>query len=277
MLGIPQRAPRDRAQRSPSSGSVDRPAYAVRLGAHSLATTSSIRRWCSRTPRAFYHAIFGGRPPPPTSRNKSLIIMPHHRYNCVRRSRHEPTQTTTPLRSRMWKRGETAKVRLLLERLPVEPSAPEEDRAIPSRRASPVALHDAVRQGLPHQRAWRKVHSLRVERAAPKNTASAVGVGAHRRDWRNVQPNNIDLLCPNCHSLTPTFKALNKGRGRELRQEKRNARRAVEEATRAGEAVDAVGRGESAVPPKRILRTPMTRAREAPVQPRFEFEERARR
>jgi ribosomal protein L44E len=96
-------------------------------------------------------------------------------------------------------------------------------------------------------------------------------------DWRNVQPNNIDLLCPNCHSLTPTFKALNKGRGRELRQKKRNARRAVEEATRAGEAVDAVGRGESAVPPKRILRTPMTRAREAPVQPRFEFEERARR
>src|ERR1051325_1602136 len=26
--------------------------------------------------------------------------------------------------------------------------------------------------------------------------------------------NNLKLLCPNCHSLTPTFKALNKGNGR---------------------------------------------------------------
>jgi 5-methylcytosine-specific restriction endonuclease McrA len=33
-------------------------------------------------------------------------------------------------------------------------------------------------------------------------------------DWRNTRPENLTLLCPNCHSLTPTFKALNKGRGR---------------------------------------------------------------
>ncbi len=25
---------------------------------------------------------------------------------------------------------------------------------------------------------------------------------------------NLELLCPNCHSLTPTYKALNKGNGR---------------------------------------------------------------
>lgn len=31
---------------------------------------------------------------------------------------------------------------------------------------------------------------------------------------RNNEPNNLRLLCPNCHSLTPTFGALNKkGRG----------------------------------------------------------------
>jgi len=34
-------------------------------------------------------------------------------------------------------------------------------------------------------------------------------------DWRNNRPENVTLLCPNCHSLTPTFKALNRGNGRE--------------------------------------------------------------
>jgi hypothetical protein len=45
-------------------------------------------------------------------------------------------------------------------------------------------------------------------------------------DWRNNRPDNLTLLCPNCHSLTPTFKALNKGRGREYRQERRLRQRA---------------------------------------------------
>lgn len=29
---------------------------------------------------------------------------------------------------------------------------------------------------------------------------------------------NLDLLCPNCHSLTATYKAANKGSGRKERQ-----------------------------------------------------------
>lgn len=33
-------------------------------------------------------------------------------------------------------------------------------------------------------------------------------------DWQNNRVSNITLLCPNCHSLTPTFRALNRGRGR---------------------------------------------------------------
>lgn len=32
---------------------------------------------------------------------------------------------------------------------------------------------------------------------------------------------NLELLCPNCHSLTPTYGALNKGNGREKRRLKR--------------------------------------------------------
>lgn len=33
-------------------------------------------------------------------------------------------------------------------------------------------------------------------------------------DWQNNRLTNLTLLCPNCQSLTPTFRALNRGRGR---------------------------------------------------------------
>jgi hypothetical protein len=36
---------------------------------------------------------------------------------------------------------------------------------------------------------------------------------------------NLKILCPNCHSLTPTFGALNKGNGRELRRIKRQEKK----------------------------------------------------
>lgn len=34
---------------------------------------------------------------------------------------------------------------------------------------------------------------------------------------KNNKIDNLKLLCPNCHSLTPTYKALNKGNGRHER------------------------------------------------------------
>ena len=33
-------------------------------------------------------------------------------------------------------------------------------------------------------------------------------------NWRNNRPENLRLLCPNCDSLQPTYKALNRGNGR---------------------------------------------------------------
>jgi hypothetical protein len=33
-------------------------------------------------------------------------------------------------------------------------------------------------------------------------------------DWQNNVEGNLKLLCPNCHSLTPTYGYLNKGKGR---------------------------------------------------------------
>ncbi len=37
----------------------------------------------------------------------------------------------------------------------------------------------------------------------------------------NNSENNLQIVCPNCHSLTPTFGVLNKGKGRRLRRIKR--------------------------------------------------------
>jgi predicted nucleic acid-binding Zn ribbon protein len=37
---------------------------------------------------------------------------------------------------------------------------------------------------------------------------------------QNNSPNNLTLLCPNCHSLTSTYKALNKGKGRHERMKR---------------------------------------------------------
>ena len=36
-------------------------------------------------------------------------------------------------------------------------------------------------------------------------------------NWENNHPDNLTLLCPNCHSLTPTFRGLNRGHGRAFR------------------------------------------------------------
>lgn len=39
---------------------------------------------------------------------------------------------------------------------------------------------------------------------------------------------NLKILCPNCHSLTPTWGGANKGRGRKKRQQKRKEKWTIE-------------------------------------------------
>lgn len=41
-------------------------------------------------------------------------------------------------------------------------------------------------------------------------------------DSNNNSLENLKLLCPNHHSLTPTYKYLNKGKGRHSRRERYN-------------------------------------------------------
>lgn len=53
---------------------------------------------------------------------------------------------------------------------------------------------------------WNKKHPVR----------KTVPLEMHHRDgnWRNNHPDNLDLVCPNCHSLTVTYRIGNKGNGR---------------------------------------------------------------
>lgn len=39
-------------------------------------------------------------------------------------------------------------------------------------------------------------------------------------DPLNNKEDNLELICPNCHSITPTFGSLNKGKGRATRRQK---------------------------------------------------------
>ena len=39
-------------------------------------------------------------------------------------------------------------------------------------------------------------------------------------DSDNNRPENLTLLCPNCHSQSPTFKNRNKGKGRHARRQR---------------------------------------------------------
>lgn len=48
----------------------------------------------------------------------------------------------------------------------------------------------------------------------PKTKKVPIEVEHIDGDWRNNRIENLTLLCPNCHSLTPTFRGLNRGRGR---------------------------------------------------------------
>lgn len=39
-------------------------------------------------------------------------------------------------------------------------------------------------------------------------------------NWENCDPSNLRVLCPNCHSLTDSYKGANRGKGRPHRQKK---------------------------------------------------------
>jgi len=56
-------------------------------------------------------------------------------------------------------------------------------------------------------------------------TTGNIPLQAHHLDGhsKNNRPENLKLLCPNCHSLTETYGSLNNGNGRELRYKKQES------------------------------------------------------
>jgi hypothetical protein len=83
-------------------------------------------------------------------------------------------------------------------------------------------------------------------RRHPKTGRVPVEVEHIDGDWENNRLTNLTLLCPNCHSLTPTFRALNRGRGRLHRLESGDpdAKTApMQEATKGS-----IGKGSQAQP-----------------------------
>lgn len=78
-------------------------------------------------------------------------------------------------------------------------------------------IPDAIRRYLLEQAnhkctecGWDKIHS--VTKRVPLTIDHIDG------NSTNNNPNNLKVLCPNCHSLTSTFGNLNKGKGREQRR-----------------------------------------------------------
>lgn len=56
---------------------------------------------------------------------------------------------------------------------------------------------------------WSEVHSI---------TGKVPIEAAHKNGWDDHRPEHLELLCPNCHSLTSDYRALNMGHGREYRR-----------------------------------------------------------
>lgn len=67
------------------------------------------------------------------------------------------------------------------------------------------------------QRLGEKCSRCGWEQRHPRTGRVPVEVEHIDGNFENNRPENLTLLCPNCHSLTETFRALNRGRGRPKR------------------------------------------------------------
>lgn len=54
----------------------------------------------------------------------------------------------------------------------------------------------------------------------PSDGKSTLELNHKDDDWKNCLIENIEVLCPNCHSLTYSYKGRNRGRGRAYRKQK---------------------------------------------------------
>lgn len=69
-----------------------------------------------------------------------------------------------------------------------------------------------------HERDGHKCSQCGWAEINPKSGKSPIAMDHIDGDHRNNRPENLRILCPNCHSLTPTYGNLNKGFGRPSRR-----------------------------------------------------------
>jgi transcriptional regulator with XRE-family HTH domain len=77
------------------------------------------------------------------------------------------------------------------------------------------------------RRALRELRGDKCERCGwcevhPKTELVPVELEHKDGNFRNNKPDNVCLLCPNCHSLTLTFRGLNRGKGRTMQKRLEN-------------------------------------------------------
>jgi predicted nucleic acid-binding Zn ribbon protein len=65
-----------------------------------------------------------------------------------------------------------------------------------------------------------KCHKCGWNEVNPVSQKSTLQIEHIDGNYLNCSEINLDLLCPNCHSLTPTFGYLNRGNGRHKRRER---------------------------------------------------------
>jgi hypothetical protein len=75
------------------------------------------------------------------------------------------------------------------------------------------SLSDFVRRYLIEQAGERCSRCGWAERN-PRTSRVPLEVDHLNGNYADNSPANVRLICPNCHALTPTFRALNKGNGR---------------------------------------------------------------
>lgn len=84
-----------------------------------------------------------------------------------------------------------------------------------------VTRHNAIRKYLINIRGP-KCESCGWDKINPKSGKCPIEMEHIDGNHNNNAFSNLKLLCPNCHSLTPTYKGLNRGHGRHERMKRYN-------------------------------------------------------
>lgn len=139
-------------------------------------------------------------------------ILPKH-YGKPLNARHCPT--CNKLLGRKHRNSKTCSSECqskLKQRLSVEKWQNGDDDGV---RGEGIA--DFIRRWL-HEKHGSKCAKCRWTAVHPVTRKVPLTINHIDGNWRNNDPSNLELICPNCHCLTPNYGSLNRGRGRPNRR-----------------------------------------------------------